>query len=225
METITSTTRTMPTGFGWCAAESESAGFDLHALYNAWLACRRGKRNTRNALVYESRLLDNLLTTRQLLQHGNWQPARSVCFITSGAKPREIHAANFADRVVHHLLVPHLEVLYEPVFIHDSYANRKNKGTHKAVQRLQQMMRQVSCNNQRQAWYLQLDIANFFNRIDRRILYRLLQSRLAKSVAKDKISRQRALCLRHLCKTILVTETGPCCTSRQSSTVCRFPET
>ncbi len=208
MGTITSTTRTIPTGCGWCAADSDSASFDFSDLYHAWLACRRGKRNTRNALIYESRLLDNLLQTQALLQCGNWQPARSVCFISAGAKPREIHAANFADRVVHHLLMPKLEVLYEPVFIHDSYANRKNKGSHRAVQRLQQFMRQASLNQQRQAWYLQLDIANFFNRIDRGKLYRLLQARLAKSVADTKISREQGLRLRDLCKIILSTETA-----------------
>ncbi len=35
---------------------------------------------------------------------------------------REIFAADFKDRIVHHVLVDELERYWEPVFIHDSYA-------------------------------------------------------------------------------------------------------
>jgi hypothetical protein len=37
-------------------------------------------------------------------------------------------AADFRDRVVHHYLVERLEQIFEPVFIHDSYACRVGKG-------------------------------------------------------------------------------------------------
>ena len=51
---------------------------------------------------------------------------------------REIFAADFKDRIVHHVLVDELERYWEPVFIHDSYACRRGKGIHHAVARLQQ---------------------------------------------------------------------------------------
>lgn len=182
--------------------------FDFRAVYQAYLACRRRKRNTRNAQRYEIHLLDYLVNTQQCLQKRCWQPSRSVCFVTSGTKPREVHAASFVDRVVHHLVVPPLEVLFEPIFIHDSYANRKNKGTHKAVERLQLFMRQVTRNQTRSAYYLQLDIANFFNSIDKRILYRLLQNRLGKAVKNNQLSNEKGLLLRDLCKTLLLNDTA-----------------
>lgn len=84
------------------------------------------------------------------------------------------------DRVVHHLLVPRLEALFEPVFIFDSYSNRKGKGTHGAVERLQTFMRQVTKNGKRPAHFLQLDIRNFFNSIDRKRLFGMLSERLEK---------------------------------------------
>ena len=182
--------------------------FSFRALYQAYIACRVGKRGSRSAQRYDLRLLDNLIDTATALQRNAWRPSRSVCFVSRQAKPREVHAAEFSDRVVHHLLVPRLEALYEPVFIHDSDSNRVGKGTHAAVDRRQTFMRQVSRNGQRPAWYLQLDIASFFPRIDRRILYRLLQRRLAKAVAREQLTRAEALQLTDLCRVILSAEPG-----------------
>jgi hypothetical protein len=94
-------------------------------------------------------------------------------------KLREILGANFRDRVVHHVLVGYLEQHWERVFIHESYACRKGKGVHAAVDRLQRFVRQVTANGQRRGWYLQLDIRNDFPRIDKTILWRLLEPHIA----------------------------------------------
>jgi hypothetical protein len=88
--------------------------------------------------------------------------------------------ADSGDRVVHHWLVPRPESWFEPVFIHDSYSNRKGKGTHAAVDRLQEFLQRAKCSGKRKAYFLQRDIANFFNNIDRGILYGLLRRRAEK---------------------------------------------
>ena len=119
------------------------------------------------------------MDTAQALHTQAWRPSRPIRFVTLHPKPREILAAEFGDRVVHHLLVPWFERLFEPVFIHDSHANRKGHGTHAAVQRLQGFLRR-----DRSAHYLQLDIANFFNSIDRRMLYGLLAARVQRDLRR-----------------------------------------
>ncbi|MBT6651893.1 MAG: reverse transcriptase [Gammaproteobacteria bacterium] len=172
----------MKIGCGWCAPESELATlFNFPALWQAYITCRKGKRGSRNTQHYEISLLDRLIDTLDALKTARWTPSRSVLFVVTRPKMREIHAADFSDRVVHHLLVPRLERLYEPTFIHDSYSNRKGKGTHAAVERLQHFMRKVTRNQTRPAHYLQLDIANFFNTIDRPTLWKQLQHRLRKA--------------------------------------------
>lgn len=118
-------------------------------------------------------MLDKLVDTAQALQQQTWRPSRAIRFAVRHPKPREILAAEFGDRVVHHLLVPWFERLYEPVFIHDSYANRKGRGSHAAVSRIQDFAR--GCPG---AYYLQLDVANYFNSIDRRRLFGLLRQRV-----------------------------------------------
>jgi len=185
------------------SASGTSTMFDFPSVYQAYIACRKGKRSSHNTQRYEVRLLDHLVSTSEALQSRRWSPARSVSFVCIRPKAREIHAADFADRVVHHLLVPKLEALYEPVFIDDSYSNRTGKGTHAAVERLQGLMRKVTANGKKQAYFLQLDIRNFFNRIDRHTLLSLLLSRLAKAVNQQKIGVDTYKELRWLCTVLL----------------------
>lgn len=154
-----------------CEPESDPCGiFSFKAVYDAYLGCRRRKRNTINALRFEADLLENLFDLSEALCAGVYKPLRSVCFITQKPKLREIFAADFRDRVVHHLLVPWLERIFEPKFIHDSYACRKGKGTHAAVNRLRFFMNKISRGGRLPEWFLQIDIRSFFMSIDRTIL-------------------------------------------------------
>lgn len=147
---------------------------DLHAAYRA---ARRGKKASPNQLDFDTLWLDRLLDLDREINTGTWRPSRSTCFIASQPKAREIHAPDFADRIVHHWLVPQLEAAYEPRFIFDSFSNRIGKGTHAAVQRLKNFVHQVN-DGQGGGWYLQLDVANFFNSIHRPTLYRMLKRRM-----------------------------------------------
>ena len=76
----------------------------FESVYRAYLDCRKRKRGTINALRFEYNLLENLYNLTLDLQKGTYRPSRSVCFITTTPKLREIFAADFRDRVVHHLI-------------------------------------------------------------------------------------------------------------------------
>ncbi len=151
--------------------------FTPENLYRAYRQCRRRKRKTANAMAFERDLEANLLALREELNSGDYMPGRSLAFLVERPKRREIFAADFRDRVVHHLLVGHLEPAWERRFIHDSYACRKGKGTHKGVERLRSFLRRATCSNTRPAWYLQLDVRGFFVAIDRQVLYQRLQAK------------------------------------------------
>lgn len=172
------------------------------ACHAAWLKARRGKRPSANQLRFDAHWLDNLLALHDSLRSGQWQPARTVSFVVQHPKVREIHAPAFADRIVHHLLVARLEKFYEPIFIHDSYANRQGKGSHAVVDRLQQFMRQRN-DKKGQGWFLQLDIHNYFNTIHRPTLYAMLCKRLAQMQSRRVLPASHALALRSLCHKIL----------------------
>ena len=123
--------------------------YTFEALWQYYRQCRRNKRNTLNALAFEFNVEANLLALQQALHTHTYRPGRSICFLTDGPKPREVFAADFRDRVLHHLLVSHQERIFEPMFIHDSYACRKGKGTLAASDRLMTFLRKVTANGQR----------------------------------------------------------------------------
>ncbi len=147
-----------------------STFFTFTNLYQAYIDCRRRKANTFYALKFSEHLEDNLLLLVQELQNRTYRPGRSIAFIVKKPKIREIFAADFRDRVVHHLLFNYLNPIFERIFIYDTFACRRSKGTHKAMKRLQYFTQQLPPNS----YYLQMDIKSFFTSIDKQILYNLV---------------------------------------------------
>lgn len=160
----------------------------FRALHAAWQAARRGKKPSMDQLAFDNDWIDQLVNLESELNANGWRPSAPTCFIATSPKAREIHAPAFSDRVVHHYLVPRLEAIYEPTFIHDSYSNRIGKGTHAAVRRLKQFVRQVD-SGQGGGYFLQLDIRNFFNSIHRPTLYALLKPRMERAGLSEPIRR------------------------------------
>lgn len=91
-------------------------------------------------------------------------------------KSRLISAAPFPDRVIHHALCRVIEPIFEARFIHDSYACRVGKGTHKALDRCQAFAR-------RYQYVLQCDVKQFFPSID----HQLLRARLARWIVDEDV--------------------------------------
>lgn len=80
------------------------ADFTFQELVKAYFDCRRTKRNSASALAFEERLEHNLRDLFDELQAGSYTPGRSICFVITRPKAREVWAADFRDRIVHHLL-------------------------------------------------------------------------------------------------------------------------
>jgi hypothetical protein len=158
--------------------QSEEGVFSFRNICRAYLDCRRSKRSSVNALKFEMNSLDDLLRLEKELQSRSYHPSHSVLFAARKPKLREIFAADFRDRIVHHILVRYLTPLWEPSFIYDSYANRIDKGTHRAIRRLQRFLRKATSNGHTRAYFLQLDIKDFFTSIDKEILFGLLKKKI-----------------------------------------------
>ena len=127
----------------------------------------KGKRGRETAAQFAFQLADNLIKLQHDLQQRSYQPGAYSNFFINEPKRRKISAAPFRDRVVHHALCNVIEPWFERSFIFDSYANRRGKGTHRAVDRLQQFARRFR-------YVLRLDIVQHFPSIDHEILLRIL---------------------------------------------------
>ena len=87
----------------------------------AYLDCRRNKRSSRNALAFELNLERNLMQLHTELIDRSDRPGPSICFVVTHPKPREVWAADFRDRIVHHLLYNHIGPRIERSFIAASW--------------------------------------------------------------------------------------------------------
>jgi len=152
--------------------------YSFRALWRQYRGCRRNKRNTPSALAFEVDAEAKLLVLQQELRDHTYRPGRSICFVTGGPKPREVFAADFRDRIVHHVLVTRQERVFERLFIHDSFACRLGKGTPAASDRLMIFLRRATANGRRPAWALKLDVASFFPTIHKQTLYEIIAARI-----------------------------------------------
>ncbi|MEK6951448.1 MAG: reverse transcriptase/maturase family protein, partial [Nanoarchaeota archaeon] len=131
---------------------------------------------------------NNLLQLKNELETFTYKPSPLKRFIIRDPKTRTIHASAFRDRVVYHAVVNILEPIFEKIFIYDSYASRKNKGTHKAIIRFDEFKRKISKNgkliknaknnNIVQGYVLKADITHYFQTVDHEILLSIIKEKI-----------------------------------------------
>lgn len=172
--TRTTTTRTTTTPRG------PSANSNLFALLvEAYLDCRRNKRNTASALEFEARAEAALYELHEELTDGTYRPGRSICFVITRPKPREVWAAGFRDRIVHHLLYNFIAPRFIAGFVADSCACIPGRGTLYAARRLESQVRSITQNWSQPTSYLKCDLANFFVSIDKLVLLEQIRRRVS----------------------------------------------
>lgn len=150
-------------------------------LYKSYRLARKNKRNTRSQLKFELDLEPNLLRLAHELYSRTYELSPSVCFINEMPVKREVVAADFRDRVVHHLLCSWLFPIFERQFIFDSYSCRKGKGTLFGINRARGFLRAASNDFHRDCWVLKLDVKGFFMNINKDLLYRFIMEGLEKT--------------------------------------------
>jgi len=143
----------------------------LEDIFLAYYDCRKNKRKKPGAREFEIDLEADLIRLWEDINKGNWQPGCSTVFIVKDPVVREIFAAPFRDRIVHHLVINKINPLFERVFINDSYSCRVGKGTHFGVARAEKYIRRY-----KNGYVLKLDIQGYFMNISRDILYNKLQT-------------------------------------------------
>ncbi|WP_454843269.1 RNA-directed DNA polymerase [Pseudomonas gorinensis] len=173
----TTTTRTT-SGSRALSADLSVAPFQFEDLVQAYYDCRRNKRNSASARLFEKDMEINLLELHDDLIAGTYRPGRSICFVVTRPKAREVWAAAFRDRVVHHLLYNHVAPRFYASFIADSCACIPGRGTLYAAKRLESKIRSASQNWSKPIFYLKCDLANFFVAIDKAVLRKQLEARI-----------------------------------------------
>jgi len=149
---------------------------DFDNLYLAWKKARKAKPSNLETLKFAYRLEENLFCLQKGLISQEYEHGGYWKFKVYDPKPREIWAAPFKDRVVHHALCNVIEPVFDRSFIYNAYACRKDKGTHKGVVRLSRFLQ-----NPENRYCLKCDISKYFSSVNHNILISLIEKKI-----KDK---------------------------------------
>lgn len=140
-------------------------------LYNAYEHCLKRKRSTVNA--QEFMMNEELFLSRLYydLNSMKYEVGKSIAFVISEPVYREVFAADFRDRIVHHLIIDRTMKYFEKEFDDDAYSCREGKGVDFGVRQCYEHMKQASEDFTKETYVLKCDLKSFFMTIDKNKLY------------------------------------------------------
>ncbi|KKP98187.1 MAG: RNA-directed DNA polymerase (Reverse transcriptase) [Candidatus Moranbacteria bacterium GW2011_GWE1_36_7] len=134
----------------------------LENLFFAWREFCRSKGTKQDVQEFEFNLEDNLFALHEELKNKSYQHDQYTAFNVCDPKLRLIHKATVRDRVLHHAIFRILYPIFDKSFVFDSYSCRLEKGTHRAVNRLEEFLQKASSNNHKNIFALKCDVRKFF---------------------------------------------------------------
>lgn len=143
-------------------------------IFLAYFDCRRNKRGTASALEFEVNYEENLLRLLDEVNNRTYKPSQSIAFIVTKPRRREIFAANFRDRVLHHLIDLKLRPLIERELVDTTCNNRLGKGTEACVMYVEEFIRECSENYTKDCWVCKMDMQGFFMSINKPLLINMI---------------------------------------------------
>lgn len=136
----------------------------------AYFDCRKNKRRTASATVYEMDYEHLIIDLRDRINNRTYAPGKSICFVVTRPRYREVFAASFGDRIVHHYIARKLEPLFEQIFSPRTFNCRKGKGQLYGVEMLKADIKECSDNYTTDCYIMKLDLKGFFMSILRIML-------------------------------------------------------
>lgn len=145
--------------------EKQKQWLPYKTLWLAYEDCRKHKRNTHSCAEFEFNEAQYTSVLWKDLNYKTYEIGYSTAFAVTRPKLREVFAADFRDRIVHHLIIMKTLPLFESNFITDTYNCRINKGTLYGIKRISEKIQQKD-----NCWVLKLDLQGFFMSIDKQLL-------------------------------------------------------
>lgn len=157
----------------------------IDKVYEAYYDCRRNKGRKASAIHFSWDYEQEVRKLTKELVNGTYKPSTSIVFGVTRPKNREVFAADFRDRIVHHLLMLEFGEIIDKEMIDDSYNCRKGKGVFYGQDRLEEEIKRISENYTKQCYVLSGDIEGFFMSIDKEKLCQMVE-RLIRDHYKDE---------------------------------------
>lgn len=171
----------------------------IHELTAAFYEARKHKIKTFNEHAFEVNWQENIARLADAVINRTYAPSGSVSFIIYEPMVREIFAAPFVDRVIHHFLYNVCAYWWDCHLIYDSYSCRVGKGTLFGIRRIQHMMRQATVNGTEKAYIIKNDIKGYFMSLPRKEVCEHMQWGLRQQFS-GKLSTAETRQIYDLCK-------------------------
>lgn len=130
------------------------------------------------ALIFQRNETVNLERLQKSLYDKTYRFSGYNTFKVYEPKERIINAPHYKDKIVQLALNHILKDIFVPTFISDSYACMDNRGTHKAVEKVQKHIRKAYWEYGQKAYICKVDVSKFFYSIDRDILKKLYRKKI-----------------------------------------------
>ncbi len=131
---------------------------DMSNLELAYHKAQKGKGSKAQVFRFGKNLRENLRVLQAQIRSGAVEIGGYHYFTVYDPKKRQICAAPFAQRVLHHALMNVCHPYFEKMQTADSYASRIGKGTYAALE-------QAKGFNGRFLWFLKMDVRKYFDSI------------------------------------------------------------
>jgi len=146
---------------------------DINNIEDAYKQSQKGKGKYKSqSLTFEMNVTDNLLKIKDELENLTYDFSGYNRFTVYEPKERIIDAPCLKDKIVQLSINNKIKKICNPTFIYDSYACIDEKGTHKAVYRIQHFLRKAYWLYSEDATIIKIDLKKFFYSIDRDITKR-----------------------------------------------------
>ena len=156
--------------------------FEKHLSYEKLMEAhnksKKGKSYRKEIIEFNLKQEEYIMWLYENLKNKTYKHGGYTLFYVTEPKVRKIEKSRYIDRIVHRWLVDNfLEPYFVPRFIYNSYACLKNKGMHRAAIYVQDTMKH--CKRIWGDYYiLKMDIAKYFDNIDKRILLNILNRKV-----------------------------------------------
>lgn len=144
-------------------------------IFEAFRLCFRHKASSMSAIKYRWGYEEDLLRLADEINDRTYSPSVSTAFVVTTPKYREVFAACFRDRVVHHYVIMRLEPLFEEIFGDRTFNCRVGKGTLYGINMLKSDIYNCSEGYTKDCWIMKMDLRGFFMSIDKQLLDKMLQ--------------------------------------------------
>jgi len=173
----------------------------LSSIIEAYDDCCRQKRNTDDCIAFSFNYDTGLVAVWESIRYGYYDPDFSDCFMRKKPVLREVFAAAYIDRVVHHWIDLRLDPILEKRFQAQGNVSkncRKGEGCLSAITYMDGMIKELSENYTQDAYIFKGDLKSFFMSMSKSLLWEMIDIFIRDNYKGDDIE-----CLLYLIRVVI----------------------